>query len=272
MNRGKLIEVSGISKKYWIKSEDHDAHRSLKSSLHQFLTGKSKNLSRKPFWAIENISFSLSEGEIVAVLGHNGSGKSTLLKIIAQVTEPTQGKVMVYGCLGAMLEVGTGMHPDLTGRDNIYFCGAILGMTRSEIRRQLDAIVEFADIAAFLDTPLKRYSSGMALRLASSVLFHLRTDLLILDEVLSVGDFEFQARCFEKVKEIAKDGRAILCVTHYEAWISTYCKRALLMHHGRLIEDGTPLAVVEHYHALLSKEGNHSLHLEDRIYETSSCP
>jgi len=269
MNR--LIEVKNISKKYLIRSKDHD-HKSLKGYLHQLLTGKARNLSHKPFWALEDVSFTLNRGEIVAVLGHNGSGKSTLLKIIAQVTEPTHGRIILHGRLGAMLEVGTGMHPELTGRDNIFFCGAILGMKRAEIRRQLDAIVAFADISAFLDTPLKRYSSGMMLRLASSVLFHLKTDLLILDEVLAVGDFEYQARCFEKVKEIAKEGRAILCVTHYETWISSFCERALLMHHGRLVDDGLPLPILERYHDLINQEKQHALHLENRIHEMSSCP
>jgi lipopolysaccharide transport system ATP-binding protein len=241
MNR--LIEVEGISKFYSIRAENQD--KSLKSTLSQIFTGKSRSLSNKQFWALEDVSFTINHGEIVGILGHNGSGKSTLLKIIAQVTEPTRGKITLHGSIGAMLEVGTGMHPDLTGRDNIYFCGAILGMKRAEIRQKLDAIVEFADISAFLDTPLKRYSSGMALRLASSVLFHLRTDLLILDEVLSVGDFEYQARCFEKVKEIAREGRTILCVTHHESWISSFCEKALLMHHGRLANEGSPLSILE---------------------------
>jgi lipopolysaccharide transport system ATP-binding protein len=269
MKKKRLIEVDGISKKFWIRSEG--PQYSLKSTLHQLMTGKSKTLSRKPFWAVENVSFTLDEGEIVGILGHNGSGKSTLLKMIAQVTEPTQGKIVLHGRLGAMLEVGTGMHPDLTGRDNIYFCGAILGMKRADIRAQLDAIVEFAEIEAFLDVPLKRYSSGMALRLASSVLFHLRTDFLVLDEVLSVGDIDFQARCFEKVKEIAQEGRSVLCVTHHEIWVSTYCQRALLMHHGRLLDDGEPEAVVAHYHSLLKKDKHHMTHVESQVHETVGC-
>jgi len=254
MNQKRLIEVNDISKKYWIHSEGQEAHRTLKGSLHQLLAGKLRSKSRKLFWAVQDVSFALNWGEVVAVLGHNGSGKSTLLRIIAKVTEPTHGKIALYGRIGALLEVGTGMHPDLTGRDNIYFCGAILGMKRTEIRQKLDAIVAFAGISSFLDTPLKRYSSGMALRLACSVLFHLRTDLLILDEVLSVGDFDFQAQCFDKVKELAAEGRSILCVTHHEAWVSNYCKRALLMHHGRLIDDGPPQIIVDRYHDLVQKE------------------
>lgn len=246
-----LIEVQNISKMYSIKSEVHDS-KSLKGAVTQLL--RRRSLSKHPFWAIQDISFTIQKGEIVAILGHNGSGKSTLLKIMAQVTEPTKGQIILRGSHGAMLEVGTGMHPDLSGRDNIYFCGAVLGMKRDEIRQQLDAIVDFADISEFLDTPLKRYSSGMALRLASSVLFHLRTDLLILDEVLSVGDFEYQARCFEKVKEIAKEGRTILCVTHHEMWVSTFCERALLMHHGRLVEDGVPSTILDQYHSLVEQE------------------
>lgn len=243
-----LIDVQNISKMYVIHSGVHDA-KSLKKTLGQIL----KRRSRQPFWALKDVSFSIDPGEIVAILGHNGSGKSTLLKIIAQVTEPTQGQIVLNGTQGAMLEVGTGMHPDLSGRDNIYFCGAILGMNRAEIREKLDEIVSFADISAFLETPLKRYSSGMALRLASSVLFHLRTDLLILDEVLSVGDFEYQARCFAKVKELVKEGRTILCVTHHETWVSTFCQRALLMQDGKLIDDGEPGPVLNRYHTLIGQ-------------------
>ena len=267
MKENRIIEVHKVSKKYWIRGGDQNPHRSLKGSLYQFLTGKSKHLSQKPFWAIEDISFTLHRGGIVAILGNNGSGKSTLLRIIAQVTEPTYRKVTVYGRLGALLEVGTGMHPGLTGIDNIYFCGAVLGMKRADIRRQLEAIVEFAGIEAFLYTPLKRHSSGMVMRLANSVLLHLRTDLLILDEGFSVGDVEFQTRCFEKVKAISQEGRTILCVTHHEGWISSYCERAILLHQGKLIEDGHPVSVLENYHALLKKETDHSLHLEDRLHE-----
>ncbi len=249
-----LIEVSSLGKKYSIRSKSGDlSHRSLKNRLHQLLTGKWGKERDEAFWALEDLSFSISKGEVVAILGHNGSGKSTLLKIISRITEPTAGKVSLYGHLGALLEVGTGMHPDLTGRDNIYFCGALLGMKRNEITKHLDAIVAFADIAPFLDTPLKKYSSGMALRLACSVLFHLRTDLLILDEVLSIGDWTFQSKCFEKIKEVASEGRVILCVTHHEEWISTYCSRALLLHHGHLVEDGAAVDVLKKYHALTAR-------------------
>jgi lipopolysaccharide transport system ATP-binding protein len=200
------------------------------------------------FWALKEVSFSLYPGEVVAILGHNGSGKSTLLKLMSRIIEPTHGKIFLTGRLGALLEIGTGMHPELTGLENIYFCGALLGMKKKEINRHLDEIISFAEIEAFLQTPFKKYSSGMSLRLAASILLHLKTDVLILDEILSVGDYAFQNLCFNKIKEVASDGRLVLCVTHHEEWISTYCKRALLLNSGKLIADGSPLDILHQYH------------------------
>lgn len=244
-----LIEVSNISKRYWISSDSTEMQqRSLKKSLHRLL---SKGLSRKgmtEFWALKDLSFSLYPGEVVAILGHNGSGKSTLLKLMSRIIEPTQGKIFLTGRLGALLEIGTGMHPELTGLENIYFCGALLGMKKREVKRHLDEIISFAEIEAFLQTPFKKYSSGMSLRLAASILLHLKTDVLILDEILSVGDYAFQNLCFNKIKQVANDGRLVLCVTHHEEWISTYCKRAILLNSGNLIADGAPTAILHQYH------------------------
>lgn len=242
----KLVEVSRVGKRYQLSHH----RRSLKETVQQLFSQKERQRLSESIWALRDLSFTLDRGEIVAILGHNGSGKSTLLKLLTRITEPTEGKIVRYGRLGALLEVGTGMHPDLTGKDNIYFCGALLGMARAEVSGHLDAIVDFADIGGFIDTPLKKYSSGMALRLACSVLFHLRTDLLILDEVLSVGDKDFQEQCFKKIKEASREGKVILCVTHHMEWISTYCSRGILLHHGSLIADGTASDILKQYQLL----------------------
>ncbi len=244
-----LIEVCNISKRYRLSSENAEIHqRSLKKTLHRLLAGAWKCNDMVEFWALKDVSFSLHQGEVVAILGHNGSGKSTLLKLMSRIIEPTHGKILLAGRLGALLEIGTGMHPDLTGLENIYFCGTLLGMKKKEIIRHLDEIVSFADIEAFLTTPFKKYSSGMALRLAASILLHLRTDILILDEILSAGDYDFQSLCFDKIKQVANDGRLILCVTHHEEWISSYCQRALLLKNGHLMADGLPDDVLKQYH------------------------
>jgi lipopolysaccharide transport system ATP-binding protein len=244
-----IIEVCNISKRYQLFSDPaENQHRSLKKTLHRLIAGGWQRNEMVEFWALQDISFSLHPGEVVAILGHNGSGKSTLLKLMSRIIEPTKGKIILSGRLGALLEIGTGMHPDLTGLENIYFCGALLGMKKKEVVRHLDEIIAFAEIEAFLQTPFKKYSSGMALRLAASILLHLKTDILILDEILSVGDYDFQSLCFDKIKQVANDGRLVLCVTHHEEWISTYCKRALLLKNGQLMADGSPVAILKQYH------------------------
>jgi lipopolysaccharide transport system ATP-binding protein len=246
-----LIQIQNIGKRYQVRvSDEPDSHRSLKKTIHAAFTQQWKNKPIREFWALKDLSFSLNRGETVAIMGQNGSGKSTLLKLISRIIEPTEGRIVLNGRLGALLEVGTGMHPDLTGRENIYFCGALLGMKRSEVKKTIDAIVAFAEISAFLDAPFKQYSSGMALRLAASVLFHLRTDLLILDEVLSVGDKAFQEICFKKIETLSKEGKIIVCVTHHEEWIKTYCQRGLLLKDGMLIDDGPAKKVLTHYHEI----------------------
>ncbi len=221
------IKVVSVGKKYWMRE-------SLKERLHRML---SLQKAEKVVWALDDVSFSLQAGEIVGVVGNNGSGKSTLLKLIARVTEPTKGSIEIRGKVGALLEAGMGLHPELSGRDNIYFLGALLGMKRKEIQGKLDQIVDFSGVSAFLDDPLKKYSSGMAMRLASSVILHLDTDILILDEVLSVGDKHFQDQCFAKIQEVSKLGKIVLCVSHHGEWIKKYCHRELLLEKGRLISD-----------------------------------
>jgi lipopolysaccharide transport system ATP-binding protein len=199
------------------------------------------------FWALRDISLAIPTGETVGIVGRNGAGKSTLLKILSRIVSPTLGRVGVRGRVGSLLEVGTGFHPELTGRENVFLNGAILGMPRAEIRRRFDEIVSFAEIETFLDTPVKRYSSGMAVRLAFSVAAHLEPDVLIIDEVLSVGDQAFQRKCLGKASQLGDQGRTVLIVSHNLAAVSNLCKRAVLLQNGRLLADGTPQAIIDQY-------------------------
>lgn len=199
------------------------------------------------FWALRNVDFSITAGDIVGIVGRNGAGKSTLLKILSRIVTPTEGRVGVRGRVGSLLEVGTGFHPELTGRENVFLNGAILGMPRSEIRRRFDEIVSFAEVESFLDTPVKRYSSGMAVRLAFAVAAHLEPDVLIIDEVLSVGDQAFQRKCLGKASQLGDQGRTILIVSHNLAAVANLCKRAILMQDGRVVGDGAPDKIIDQY-------------------------
>lgn len=194
--------------------------------------------SEEEFWALRNVSLDLEQGDVVGILGRNGAGKSTLLKLISRITEPTEGEIRIRGRVGSLLEVGTGFHPELTGRENIYLNGAILGMSRSEIRRKFEQIVEFCEIERFLDTPVKHYSSGMYVRLAFSVAAHLEPEILIVDEVLAVGDAAFQKKCLARMSEVAAEGRTILFVSHNVGLVRTLCKRGILLEAGSVRFDG----------------------------------
>ena len=198
-------------------------------------------------WALKDISFEVKHGEIVGVVGHNGAGKSTLLKILSRIVEPTEGRAEVYGRVGSLLEVGTGFHGELTGLENIYLNGAILGMKKAEIDRKLDEIVDFSGIEQFIDTPVKRYSSGMYVRLAFAVAAHLEPEILILDEVLAVGDAAFQKKCLGKMRDVTREGRTILFVSHNMAAIQGLCSKCCLLSKGQLIAEGSPKAIVERY-------------------------
>lgn len=198
-------------------------------------------------WAIDNINFSLKRGEALGIIGHNGAGKSTLLKILSQVTAPTSGVVKVKGRIASLLEVGTGFHPELTGRENIYLNGAILGMNRTEVARKFDEILDFSGVEKFIDTPVKRYSSGMYVRLAFAVAAHLEPEILVVDEVLAVGDAEFQKKCLGKMEDVASAGRTVLFVSHNMQAITTLCSRAILLSRGGVVMDGDPTEVSEHY-------------------------
>jgi lipopolysaccharide transport system ATP-binding protein len=191
----------------------------------------------REFWALEDVSFEVGEGELLGIIGHNGAGKSTLLKVLARITQPTKGYADVYGRLGSLLEVGTGFHPELTGRENVYLNAAILGMTRSEVRRKFDEIVDFAGVEQFLDTPVKRYSSGMSVRLAFSVAAHLEPEILLVDEALSVGDVEFQRKCLGKMESVGRSGRTVIFVSHNMPAITRLCERVLVLQRGRIALD-----------------------------------
>jgi lipopolysaccharide transport system ATP-binding protein len=198
-------------------------------------------------WALNGVSFQVKEGEVLGIIGRNGAGKSTILKILSRVTAPTSGKIKIKGRVASLLEVGTGFHPDLTGRENIFLNGAILGMERQEIQRKFDQIVEFAGVEKFIETPVKRYSSGMYVRLAFSVAAHLDPEILVVDEVLAVGDAEFQKKCLGKMGDVAKEGRTVLFVSHQMPAIENLCSRALLIHQGQIIDNNTPRDVIAHY-------------------------
>ena len=203
--------------------------------------------SGEQFRALENVSFEVKEGEVLGIIGRNGAGKSTLLKILSQVTAPTSGQIKIKGRIASLLEVGTGFHPELTGRENIFLNGAILGMTKAEIRRKLEEIIAFSEIEEFIDTPVKRYSSGMYVRLAFAVAAHLEPEILIVDEVLAVGDARFQKKCLNKMQDVSKKGRTVLFVSHNMLAITRLCERAILFDEGRVVQDGPAHQVVRDY-------------------------
>lgn len=203
--------------------------------------------SNETIWALKNVSFEVEQGSAVGIIGRNGAGKTTLLKILTRITTPTEGYAEIYGHVGSLLEVGTGFHAELTGRENIYFNGAVLGMKRTEIDRKFDDIVEFSGVKKFLDTPLKRYSSGMHVRLAFAVSAYLDPDILLVDEVLAVGDNEFQKRCLGKMDEVTKGGRTVLFVSHNMSAIKAFCHRTILLEQGEIVMDGPTEEVVKHY-------------------------
>lgn len=226
------------------------------------VSSNASSTTSQTFWAFRDVSFSVKRGEILGIIGRNGAGKSTLLKVLSQITAPSQGHFKLKGRVASLLEVGTGFHGELTGRENIYLNGAILGMSRAEVRARFDEIVEFAEVAKFIDTPVKRYSSGMYVRLAFSVAAHLQPDILIVDEVLAVGDAAFQQKCLGRMDEAAfKEGRTILFVSHNMASVRQLCTRVLMLKNGRVEKDGDPGATVDHYldeGALAASETAHS--------------
>ena len=252
------IRVDSLSKQYKIglakrrhdtlRDEIMDAVTSVFRSNGNGSAPRAQRLDRfQTFWAIKDVSFEIKQGEVLGIIGRNGAGKSTLLKIISRITEPTDGRVEIHGRVGSLLEVGTGFHGELTGRENVYLNGAILGMKKTEIDRKFDEIVAFAEIEKFIDTPAKRYSSGMYVRLAFAVAAHLEPEILIIDEVLAVGDATFQRKCFSKMEKVAKEGRTVLFVSHNMPSVAGLCERIILLDQGRLVIDGPSHKVVATY-------------------------
>jgi lipopolysaccharide transport system ATP-binding protein len=243
------IEAQGLSKRYRL-GELQAAYGTLRESLSHAakrLTQREHRHHHSEIWALEDVSFHVEEGEVLGVIGRNGAGKSTLLKVLTRITTPTAGRAEIRGRVGSLLEVGTGFHPELTGRENVYLNGAILGMKRREIQKKLPEIVEFAGVETFLDTPVKRYSSGMYVRLAFSVAAHLEPEILLVDEVLAVGDAEFQARSLGRMEDFGSSGRTVLFVSHNMQSIAQLCDRAILLDGGHVVRDGPSEEVVAQY-------------------------
>lgn len=259
-----VIKAENLGKKYIIS---HQGSLKNKRAFRDYLGGFTQNLIAKggsllsstsskiskqadeEFWALKDLNFEVKQGDVVGIIGRNGAGKSTLIKLLSRITEPSTGRVSIKGRVASLLEVGTGFHPELTGRENIYLNGSILGMSRIEIKRRFDEIVEFADVSRFLDTPVKRYSSGMYVRLAFSVAVHMEPEILIVDEVLAVGDAEFQAKCLGKMNEISKQqGRTVILVSHNMGTIMQLCKSCILLKSGMIEQSGEAALVIPFYH------------------------
>jgi lipopolysaccharide transport system ATP-binding protein len=271
-----IITVKNVSKQYHI-----GAARKAPATLRETLSGvarsplKSLRGNGSPdeiLWALKDITFDVQPGEVVGIVGRNGAGKSTLLKVLSRITEPTTGRIELYGKVGSLLEVGTGFHPELTGRENVYLNGSILGMSRAEIERKFDEIVAFSEIEKFLETPVKRYSSGMYVRLAFAVAAHLEPEILIVDEVLAVGDVNFQKKCLGKMNEISAEGRTVLFVSHSVNSVRRLCSRTLVINEGRVIADGPTSESLRCYNDLMrEKDVNETTNLAKRLARGASC-
>jgi len=267
------LRVDSVGKKYLITHQQRERY----VALRDVLANKAKSLGRRvfdlgrmpvegarprkeEFWALKDVSFEVKQGERVGIIGRNGAGKSTLLKLLSRITEPSTGRIELHGRVASLLEVGTGFHPELTGRENIYLNGAILGMGRAEIKQKFDEIVDFAEVEKFLDTPVKRYSSGMYVRLAFAVAAHLEPEILIIDEVLAVGDTAFQKKCFGKMKDVGREGRTVMFVSHNMDVIANLCKIGFLLENGSIVVSGYATDVIKSYETLsLQCNNNHDL-------------
>src|ERR1700752_416395 len=248
-----MIKAEGLAKQYRVGTSE-PSYRTLRDAIAGAAVAPFKLLSRsrrssrgETVWALDGVSFDAQPGEVIGIIGRNGAGKSTLLKVLSRITEPTRGRADLYGRVSSLLEVGTGFHPELTGRENVYLNGAILGMARTEIKRKFDEIVAFSGIEKFIDTPVKWYSSGMYLRLAFSVAAHLEPEILIVDEVLAVGDASFQRKCLNKMQSVSEQGRTVLFVSHDMTAVTRLCPRAILLDHGKVLSDGPAHDVVSAY-------------------------
>jgi lipopolysaccharide transport system ATP-binding protein len=257
------VQVTDLGKRFEL-----GANRGGYKLLTETIADRFKAGGRRPetseFWALRDVNFEVADGETVAIIGHNGAGKSTLFKILSRITHPTVGEARLRGRVGALLEVGTGFHPELTGRDNVYLNGAILNMSRAEIARKFEEIVEFADIGPFIDTPVKRYSSGMQLRLAFSVAAHLEPEILIVDEVLAVGDLAFQQKCIRRMETASREGRTVLFISHNLGSVRALCDRAILLAGGRITDEGETGKVIDTYLSGIETEMHLSLRERER--------
>ena len=255
-----IIQVENLYKKYLIKHQQQGSYTALRDVIADKVKSLGKRIispwnhkqsstfsTTEEFWALKDISFKVKQGEVIGIIGRNGAGKSTLLKIISRITEPTKGRIRINGRVASLLEVGTGFHPELTGRENIFLNGAILGMRKVEIKRKFDEIVEFAEVEKFLDTPAKRYSSGMYVRLAFAVAAHLEPEILVVDEVLAVGDAQFQKKCLGKMEDIGRKGRTVLFVSHNMVAVESLCQKAILLEDGQTIKEGKAVSVINEY-------------------------
>lgn len=273
-----IIDIENIGKRYrlgankepYLSLRDEIAKRVSRLSIKKrALTEPNRN-----FWALKDVSFSVREGEAIGIIGRNGAGKSTLLKILSQITPPTEGKITMRGRVASLLEVGTGFHPELTGRENIYLNGTILGMSRKEVKRRFDEIVAFAEVEKFLDTPVKRYSSGMYVRLAFAVAAHLEPEILVVDEVLAVGDANFQEKCLGKMGEVAKGGRTVIFVSHNMSAITQLCDRAILLNGGSKVMDAESSTVISAYLGTTGLKRNYVRNKNEKntqAFITSAC-
>lgn len=263
-----IIRVENLGKKYILSHQKKEPYTALRDVIAEKLKTVGRKLSRplssnlktdnthEEFWALKDVSFEIAQGDRVGIIGRNGAGKSTLLKILSRITEPTEGRVRIRGRVASLLEVGTGFHPELTGRENIFLNGAILGMTKAEIKRKFDEIVAFAEVEKFLDTPVKHYSSGMYVRLAFAVAAHLEPEILVVDEVLAVGDAQFQKKCLGKMEDVsAKEGRTVVFVSHNMAAVKQLCSRAILLSEGMVVLDSTPDEIISNYISETVKQG-----------------
>jgi lipopolysaccharide transport system ATP-binding protein len=250
------LKFASVSKKYPIRQDiDEDQSRNR-------LMRKLNRLWQRPheFWALRDVSFEVKRGEALGIIGHNGAGKSTILKLLASITSPSSGEITINGRIAALIEVGSGFHPELTGRENIYLSGSILGMRRAEITQKLESIIEFSGIREFIDTPVKRYSSGMYVRLGFSIAAHLEPDILLLDEVLAVGDAAFQAKCLNRVNELRTSGRTIIFISHDLNAVERMCDRVLLMQRGEIIANGPPVDVIDQYKSSVGHDAGTPFH------------